>query len=125
MKISTPKCRVFLTTCLSLCLFFSVSTVAQTDNEQFSKKLADSPLPKEQKAIIEQNRAFQLQRQALESRVKRGEYEAYKELGDLYSRPGHFQNKSIALNNYKKALEHNIPNVKAQIEKLTHQSTKH
>jgi len=121
MKISTQFCRIFL----AMFLFVSLSAAAQTQDEQFSKKLADSPLPRAQKAIIEQNRAFQLQRQALDNRVKRGEYEAYKELGDLYSRPGHFQNKSIALNNYKKALEHNIPNVKAQIEKLTHQSVKH
>lgn len=125
MKISASTCSSLLATFLTVCLFFSISSVAQTNSEHFSKKLADSPLPSEQKAVIEQNRAFQLQRQMLESRVKRGEYEAYKDLGDLYSRPGHFQNKSIALNNYKKALEHNIPDVKAKIEKLTHQSTKH
>ena len=73
MKISTIKCRVFLTACLSFCLLFSVSTVAQAKSEQFSTKLAGSPLSKEQKVAIEKNSVFQLQRKALEDRLKRGD----------------------------------------------------
>ena len=90
MKISTIKCRVFLTACLSFCLLFSVSTVAQAKNEQFSTKLADSPLSKEQKVVIEKNSVFQLQRKALKDPLKHGEYETLKQLGNLFSRPGHF-----------------------------------
>ena len=90
MKISTIKCRVFLTACLSFCLLFSVSTVAQAKNEQFSTKLADSPLSKKQKVVIEKNSVFQLQLKALKDPLKHGEYETLKQLGNLFSRSGHF-----------------------------------
>ncbi|MBO7924252.1 hypothetical protein C7Y69_03185 [Alteromonas sp. KS69] len=101
------------------CLFFLLPSYAQEVDERFKASLEKSQLPASEKFLLQQKQAFEIKRLKLEERARNGNPEAYRELGDLLSRPSRFSDKSRALKYYQKAESLNVSDIDRRIKKLT------